>query len=241
MSYLNTKPLIYGFEKGMMKDEVELITDFPSNIAGMLMKNEVDVALVPVATIPQLKEHHIITDYCIGTTGEVASVCLFSDVPLNEIKIILLDYQSRSSVGLLKVLLKDYWKINVELISSDVGYEENIKGTTAGLVIGDRAFIQRKKSRYYYDLGSGWKEMTELPFVFAGWISNKKLPEEFIEKFNNATAEGFKHLTEIIEMNPYPHYDLDVYYNKNISFTLDEEKKNGLKEYLKRLNTITNN
>ena len=224
----------------MMKNEVELITDYPASIAEMLISDEVDVALIPVAVIPQLKENYIITDFCIGSVGEVASVCLFSDVPINEIKKILLDYQSKSSVGLLKILLKDYWKLNVELANSTEGYEDNISGTTAGLVIGDRAFIQRKKRKYIHDLGSAWKDMTGLPFVFAAWISNKKLPSEFIEKFNNATREGFKHLKEVIEANPYPHYDLDVYYNKNISFILDEQKRKGLKEYLKRLNVITN-
>ena len=239
MSYLNTKPLIYGFENGMMNNEVELITDYPASIAQMLIDDEVDLALIPVAIIPQLKENYIITDFCIGSVGAVASVCLFSDVPINEIKKILLDYQSKSSVGLLKILLKDYWKLNVELANSTEGYEDNISGTTAGLVIGDRAFIQRKKRKYIYDLGSAWKEMTGLPFVFAAWISNKKLPSEFIEKFNNATREGFKHLKEVIEANPYPHYDLDVYYNKNISFILDEQKRKGLEEYLKRLNVIT--
>ena len=241
MSYLNTKPLIYGFENGMMTNEVELVTDFPASIADMLISNEVDIALVPVATIPSLNEYHIITDYCIGTTGEVASVCLFSDVPLAEIKTILLDYQSRSSVGLLKILLKDYWKLNVELVSSDAGYEEKIFGTTAGLVIGDRAFIQRKKSRYIYDLGTAWKEMTGLPFLFAAWVANKKLSPTFVEKFNQTTGEGLNHLPEIISANTYTHYDLKKYYEENISFNLDDDKKRGLEEYLKRLNTITNN
>ncbi|MCY7292468.1 MAG: menaquinone biosynthesis protein, partial [Ferruginibacter sp.] len=202
VSYLNTKPLIYGFEKGLMKEEIELITDFPANIADMLLHDEVDISLVPVATIPFLKEYHIITDYCIGTTGEVASVCLFSDVPLHEIKTILLDYQSRSSVGLLKILLKDYWKIKVELVSASAGYEDKITGTTAGLVIGDRAFIQRKKSNYIYDLGTAWKEMTGMPFVFAAWIANKKLSETFITNFNAATSEGLNNLSEIIAANP---------------------------------------
>ena len=234
MSYLNTKPLIYGFEKGMMKNEVELLTDFPASIADMLICNEVDIALVPVATIPLLTEYHIISDYCIGATGEVASVCLFSDVPLNEIKTILLDYQSRSSVGLLKILLKDYWKLNAELVNADAGYEEKIFGTTAGLVIGDRAFIQRKKSRYIYDLGTAWKEMTKLPFLFAAWIANKKLPQTFVEKFNQTTGEGLLHLPEIISANPYPHYDLKKYYEENISFNLDDDKRRGLEEYLNR-------
>ena len=240
VSYLNTKPLIFGFEKGMMKNEIELITDFPASIADMLIHNKVDISLVPVATIPFLKEYHIITDYCIGAKGEVASVCLFSDVPIKEIKTILLDYQSRSSVGLLKILIKDYWKINVDLINANDGYEEKIMGTTAGLVIGDRAFIQRKKRKYIYDLGSAWKEMTGLPFVFALWVANKKLSEDFIANFNKATAEGFNHLPEIIEANPYPYYDLNKYYTENISFNLDEEKRRGLEEYLRRIKIITN-
>ncbi len=222
----------------MMKDEIELITDFPASIADMLIDHHVDISLVPVATIPLLKEYHVITDYCIGANGDVASVCLFSDVQLNKIKTILLDYQSRSSVGLLKVLLKDFWKLDVKLENADEGYEDKISDSTAGLVIGDRAFIQRKKRKYIYDLGSAWKEMTGLPFVFAAWIANKKLPETFIAKFNTSTGEGFKHLPEIIGANLFPDYDLDTYYTKNISFNLDDDKRKGLEEYLTRLTNL---
>ena len=99
-----------------MKDELDLLIDYPANIARLLLTDEIDVGLVPVAIIPSLKEHHIIADYGIGCDGAVASVCLFSDVPLNEIKSILLDYQSRTSVALLKVLLKEHWKISPELL-----------------------------------------------------------------------------------------------------------------------------
>ena len=59
-----------------------------------------------------MKEHYIISDYCISCDGEVASVGLFSDVPLNKIEKILLDYQSRTSVELLKILVEEYWKID---------------------------------------------------------------------------------------------------------------------------------
>ncbi len=235
VSYLNTKPLIYGFENGMMKDEVELITDFPASIADMLIHDEVDIALVPVATIPVLKEYYIITDYCISTEGEVASVCLFSDVPLEKIDTILLDYQSRSSVGLLKILLKEYWKISPQLIYAEAGYEKNIIDKTAGLVIGDRAFIQRKKSKFNYDLGSAWKEMTGLPFVFAAWVSNKRISEKFISNFNKATGLGLQHMQEIIAANYYEDYDLAKYFTDNISFTLDDDKRKGMELYLNKM------
>ncbi len=218
-----------------MTDELDLITDFPARIADMLIKNEVDISLVPVATIPLLSEYHIITDYCIGADQEVASVCLFSDVPMEKIKTIILDYQSRSSVALLKVLLRDHWKINPELLNATGDFEDKISGQTAGLVIGDRAFIQRKKSKYIYDLAAAWIEMTGLPFVFAAWIANKKLPDDFVHAFNRATGEGFNHLPEIIAASPYEHYDLEEYYKRNISFDLDEKKRKGLEEFLRRM------
>ncbi|HSC37349.1 MAG TPA: menaquinone biosynthesis protein, partial [Chitinophagaceae bacterium] len=167
VSYLNTKPLIYGFGQGMMQDEVELILDYPSSIAGMLLEDKIDLGLVPVAIIPRLRESHIISDYCIGAEGEVASVCLFSDVPVGEVTEVLLDYQSRTSVRLAKLLLKEYWKVSPLLTDARADFRDHIRGTTAGLVIGDRAFEQRKLSAYRYDLGEAWKLHTGLPFVFA--------------------------------------------------------------------------
>jgi chorismate dehydratase len=238
VNYLNTKPLIYGFENGMMQEDIELVTDYPANVADLLIAGNVDVALVPVATIPFLQEYHIISDYCIGTMGEVASVCLFSDVPFEEIKIILLDYQSKSSVGLLKILLQKYWKINPVLQPAQSGYENEIKNDTAGLVIGDRAFLQRKKSKYIYDLGTAWKELTGMPFLFAAWIANKKLPNDFVEKFNIANAFGFLHLQEIIQSNICEHYALEKYYTENISYNLNAEKFAALELYLKYLQEV---
>ena len=40
VSYLNTKPLIYGFEQGMMADEIDLVIDYPANVAKMLIENK---------------------------------------------------------------------------------------------------------------------------------------------------------------------------------------------------------
>ena len=77
--------------------------------------------------------------------------------------------------------------------------------------------------------------MTGLPFMFAAWISNKPLPEDFIEEFNAANALGFKHLDEVIAENPYPVYDLHTYYTHNISYELTEEKRKSLNLFLEYL------
>lgn len=234
VSYLNAKPLVYGFERGMMEEIIDLTFDFPSNVASQLMNDEIDIGLVPVAAIPYLKEHHIISDFCIGTEGEVASVCLFSDVPLKNIESILLDYQSRTSVILLQMLLKEHWRITPKIIVAESGYESQINGNTAGLVIGDRAFVQRKKSKYHYDLGLAWKEMTALPFVFAAWVSNKKVSDVFIKRFNEATLEGLAQKKEIAAAILYEEYDLLKYYEHNISYELDASKIKSMDLFLEK-------
>jgi len=218
-----------------MSEEMELVFDFPSNIARKLLNDEIDIGLVPVAVLPAMKEYHIIADYCIGCDGPVASVCLFSDVPLDKIEKMLLDYQSRTSVALLKILLKEHWKITPELIAAEKGFEQNISGTTAGLVIGDRAFKQIPVSTYHYDLGLAWKEMTGLPFVFAAWVANKQLTGTFKTSFNIATAEGMKHIAAIANSNKCDEFNLYQYYTKNINYVLNAEKQKGLALFLQKL------
>ena len=52
-----------------------MIGDYPARLAEMLINDEIDLGLIPVAVIPQLPDYHIVGDYCIGTEGEIASVC----------------------------------------------------------------------------------------------------------------------------------------------------------------------
>jgi chorismate dehydratase len=239
VSYLNTKPLLYGIKQHPVIDEIELIEDYPSKIAQMLIDDEVDIGLIPVAATLRLKEWYIDSDYCIGSNGAVASVCIFSEVPMEEIRTVYLDYQSRTSVSLARVLLKEYWKQNVEFINaSGEDFREQIKGTAAGVIIGDRALQQRGRSKYIYDLGEAWKEYTGLPFVFAAWIANKKLPEAFISAFNEANALGLQKIDEVIKENSFAYFDLKKYYTSCISYRLDEEKQKGLELFLLKLKNM---
>ncbi len=232
MSYLNTKPLLHALNNGFEIKNMHLVEDYPARIAQMLLNNEIDVGLVPVAIIPKMQEHFIVTDYCIGAEGAVGSVCLFSEVPLERVEKVLLDYQSRTSVALARVLIKHYWKITPVLEDAKEDFREYIKGTTAAVVIGDRAFEQRRQSTYMYDLAAAWKAFTGLPFVFAAWIANKKLPKEFIEEFNQANKIGLLSIDKVVAENPYPLYDLDYYYHHNISYHLTADKRIGLDKFL---------
>ncbi len=232
VSYLNTKPLLYGFRGHAVMKMMELSMDYPAVIARQLIEGSVDVALVPVAVIPKMQEQHIISDFCIGAEGPVASVCLFSEVPLQHIKRIYLDYQSRTSVALLKLLVRDFWRLDVELVETSGDYQHLIKDHDAGLVIGDRALAQRHHSPYIYDLAEAWMRFTSLPFVFAAWVSNKPLPVEFIQEFNNANSIGIHNIPAVVAENPYPLFDLTAYYTKHISYPLTPAKRQGMQKFL---------
>ncbi|MBX3256062.1 MAG: menaquinone biosynthesis protein [Chitinophagaceae bacterium] len=239
INYLNVKPFLYGIKRSPVLKQVKLVETYPSKLADMLLSDEVDIGIVPVAVIPRLKEPYIVSDYCIGCDGPVASVCLFSEVPIHKVERVWLDYQSRTSVALAQILFKNYWGIQ-PLLEDAQGEEFRhlITGATAAVVIGDRAFEQRKQSTYIYDLGEAWKAYTGLNFVFAAWIANKKLPEDFLEAFNQANALGVQLIDEVVKETDYPLFDLNAYYRYNINYMLDERKQAGLEEFLFQLKRL---
>ena len=234
VNYLNTKPMMYGLERMPLREKMELFPDYPAMVAQRLAAGDIDLGLVPVAAIPALAEHHIVGDYCIGTEGEIATVALFSEVPMDRIERVYLDYQSRTSVALCRYLMKESWGISPEIVNAQgEEFRSEIRGTTAGVVIGDRAFEQRKISTYIYDLGSEWKAITGLPFVFAAWVSNRRLDQEFVREFNEALGVGLSHLDEIVDELRYPLFDLRKYYRLHLSYKFDDRKRKGMEHFLK--------
>lgn len=235
VSYLNTLPFLYGIQNSDVIEQIDLQLDIPSVCAQKLITNQVDLGLVPVAIIPQLKEHYIVSDYCIGAKGKVNSVLLVSDVPLNEIKEVLLDYQSRTSVTLVKVLAQKLWQISPEWKQSKEGFENSIEGNTAGVIIGDRTFNLPKNFKYKYDLAEEWEKLTELPFTFACWVANKKLPEQFIKKLNKALKNGIEQTEKAIQLignRDVGQQELLNYLKNDIDYQFDNPKKQATKLFL---------
>ena len=238
VSYLNTLPFLYGIENSTVKEDLDISLDIPSDCAKKLLSGEVDLGLVPVAIIPELKEHYIVSDYCIGAEGKVDSVALFSEVPLDEMENIYLDYQSKTSVNLVQVLAKKYWNISPNFIQAAVGYENKISGKTAAVIIGDRTFNLPKKYSFKYDLSEQWQEFTGLPFVFACWVANKELPSLFINKFNEALNKGVENIENVLSA-----YDeqsisksaLKNYLVENISYPFDEKKQKAVTLFLESI------
>jgi chorismate dehydratase len=238
VNYRNAKPLVFGLERPEMTNLIELSYDYPARLAQRLRLGQIDVGLLPVAAIPEIPEARVISKYGIGADGSVASVALFSQVPIQAIETVLLDYQSRTSVALLRILMRAHWEKQVHYRpSAGDDYIRQIEGSTAGLIIGDRALQHLDQFPYVYDLAEAWKCMTGMPFVFAAWISIAPLASAFINRFDNANAIGLGRLEELAAAWSLEGVDMLSYFRDRISYTLDDQKQQAMNKFLSMLDS----
>jgi chorismate dehydratase len=243
VKYANTYPFIWGLKESGFDRKVIIETDHPSDCARKVIERQADIGLIPVAAIPQIPDANVIGNYCIGATGKVRTVMLLSNCPFNEIVTINLDYRSRSSVNLTKVLAKNMWKREFKWVGTDEKFDFlNIGRNEAVVLIGDQCFRMENQYKEKVDLAEEWKRHTDLPFVFAGWVANCRLEEDFIEEFNNALKLGVENIDKVA------HYfrgngiineeELRKYLTVNIDYPLDDDKRKGMALFLKLLKEL---
>jgi len=241
--YANTYPFIYGLTESGFDRRALIETDHPSECAAKLISGRADIGLIPVATLPLLRESHIISDFCIGAGGHVRTVQLMSNTVFNDIKTVYLDYRSKTSVNLVRVLAKNKWK-------RDFGWEITterfdftaIRKSEAVVLIGDQCFEFENKYEFRLDLAAEWKEFSGMPFVFACWTANKVLPEDFVSDFNSALGTGVRNIDGVVErfgtIGPITGNDLKKYLTVNIDFKLDNEKREAMMYFLRLLKEL---
>lgn len=222
VSYTNSKPFVYGLMHSGILAQIDLSLDIPSDCAYKLINNQVDIGLVPVAALLDIPNYSIISNYCIGANGPVDSVFIFSDKPIGEINTIALDIQSRTSNNLAKVLLKNYWRLNPDMVLNETA--------DAFVQIGDRTFGKKNDYAFSYDLAEEWEKFSGLPFVFAVWAANKKISDRFILDFNKALKYGLDNRLDVIKtIPPRNNFDVGEYLMNKIDYKLDNRKLEALK------------
>jgi chorismate dehydratase len=237
VKYANTYPFIYGLTESGFDKKVTLETDHPAECAAKLIAGKADIGLIPVAALPLLPEYHIISDYCIGANGKVRTVMLLSNCPFESIETIFLDYRSRSSVNLTKVLAKNFWKREFKWMNTSKGFDfRNIGFNEAVVLIGDQCFEYEKSFRSGIDLAQEWRNFSDLPFVFACWTADKKLDGDFIDEFNNALSLGVGNIDAVVEKygktGVISGNELSIYLKENIDYNLNDDKRKALKLFL---------
>ncbi len=245
----------------------------PALCAADAIAGATDIALVPTAVVPQIpgfsvssvfqpfesSDHssatftpRIITDYCIGAEGAVDTVVLLSDTPVGEVRRIYLDAHSRTSVQLVRVLAREYWRIEPEWVGAASG-ADNVAPLAADggrlgpgeavLAIGDKVFALRAAHRYAYcyDLAQEWNRFTGgLPFVFAAWVACTAAGAEFAPTLNEALAYGVGHIAESItgtvnRSRDFDHVTARDYLTRAIKFGLDDRKRAAMRLFWEKI------
>jgi chorismate dehydratase len=242
VSYFNSAPFVYGLRHSGIRNSIELSLDYPAECARKLIDNAVDVGLIPVATIPLLSEYHLVSNYCIGSMGDVQTVVLLSQMPLQELTSIALDNQSRTSSQLVRVLAKHLWA--KDLVWKDVSvssYAQQVSPTEGLVAIGDKVFELLPYFKYSLDLSGEWHRLTGLPFVFAAWVANKQLPEIFIDGFNLALQHGINSIQHVAERYASCYYtplQAANYLTHSISYPFTPDKRKAMELFLKMVKDL---
>src|SRR5213596_2038238 len=166
VSYLNAKPLIYGLED---QDDLSLILDVPSKLLPGLREKRFDIALLPVIDYQRLENLNIVPSGGIGCDGPTLTVRIFSRVPIERIKTLACDTDSHTSVALARIILAEQFAIHPQLVDL---LKDDDRPAEARLLIGDKVVCEEPPGfEHQLDLGSAWKNLSGLPFVFAVWTA----------------------------------------------------------------------
>ena len=227
--YLNAVPLTRGIE-----DQVILAT--PARLGEMLRRDELDAALVSITEVLFNDRYDVLDGVAVASLGEVKSVFLAHQRPIEEVKEIFCDTASLTSVQLLKVLL------------AERGLTPDVKPLTSytptdlpdyALLIGDPAieFLRGSPAHQIWDLGEAWHELTRLPFVYAVWALRRGIDNKALRaKLREAKDFGLDTLDYVISSRP--EFDLEFrkdYLGWHIHYHLGTDEKRGIARFAELL------
>lgn len=169
ISYLNTAPLMWDFERGSTGADFDISYTIPSACAAELGAGTADIGIIPSAAYTSIPDLVILPGVAIASRGAVRSILLVSKVPTEEMRTIALDTSSITSVALTKVLFEKWLGGGRQFTPMEPNLSKMLEEHDAALVIGDPA-LQVDRSRYrIFDLAEEWVRRTRKPFVFAFW------------------------------------------------------------------------
>ena len=204
VSYLNTKPLVWGLETA---EAFDLRFDVPSRCAALLHAGETDLGLIP--SIEYLRgpvDYRIAPGLSLASRGAVDSVAIYTPKDLRDVRTVAMDTSSRTSAALVRVLCARRFGIAPEFVQHAPGLEAMLTACDAALLIGDNALfldhaaVEGAVGRpvQKFDLGAEWFALTGLPFVYAFWAGRPGvLDADAVSRLQAARDAGLAHVEEI--------------------------------------------
>lgn len=238
VGYLNTMPFRWALEDQVLPFQPEITYAIPSICSDLMKAGEVSLSLMPFGSTIGL-DYQTVTDTCIACDGAVRTVCIFSQKRIEDVHTIYLDTHSRTSNLLVQIILHDYFNrkdVRFKFYQKDYLLEEG----EARLMIGDKVFGNEGHYAYSYDLGTLWKKMTGLPFVFAVWCMSPHAPveEAYLAALDKAIKDELTFLEKNLSFKMAEHnlpVDLELYYRRHISYELGKDKRMAMQLFEEKI------
>jgi chorismate dehydratase len=230
---LNARPLVFGLE---LHPEFQVQYDPPSKCAALLHEGSIDVGMIPSIEYLRGRPYCAVPEIAIVSEGPVASVALFTKLPLSDVKSIAADTSSRTSNALLRLLCYETFGIEAELVPMAPHPADMLRWHDAALVIGDAAlfFDHDAAGVQKIDLGECWTAMTGLPFVWAFWAGRPGvLTSAHVQTLIEATDAGVVQSDAIAAAycGPQRAERGQRYLRENIRYNWGERETAGLLTY----------
>lgn len=237
-NFLNSRPITYPLTEGLVDFPFDIIFAQPSELAEQLKTGQLDMAFIPSIEYARTENLRIVPGFSIASLGEVKTVLMFSHSEPGKIKKIALDSRSRTSVALLEILLKEYYKCAPQLFLAPSSSGKMPEGADGALLIGDEAFNINAADYNIYDLSKAWSEFTGKPFVFALLcVADGVDADSAVEALHKAKKAGFENLAKIVGRSALelkiPKNVCKDYLTTRIRYDLDGDDIEGLKEFFR--------
>lgn len=199
VSYLNTRPLVFGLERGLLPAGCELTYAPPAVLADRLAGGTLDIGLIPVIELARIPDLEIAPGLGIVTRGPARSVLLVSRRPLDDVRRVALDPESRTSNALVQVLFDRVWPGEPEFVAGSRDLDAALAGADAAVRIGDKALFEPVPDGHeVHDLGAAWTRATGLPFVFAVWACRSgSLDRTLYRALHASRRQGSRRIDDI--------------------------------------------
>ncbi len=239
VNFLNSKPLAWGFLKGHHADLFAPSYHPPSLVARLLAQGNLDIGLIPSIEVQRIPNLRVLPDMCVGAKQEVRSVVLVSRGPIEEVRRVALDQNSRTSSTLVRILMRERWGLDPEYLHERPDPERMLSEADAALIIGDPA-LRLDRDRYHVvDLAAEWNALTGLPFVFAVWAVRPEVEiPDLPFYFKSSLRYGLSSLDTLVRESAaelgLDTSEVRAYLTENLHFFLRSEEIEGLEEFYRR-------
>jgi chorismate dehydratase len=236
VSYLNARPLVEGLER--WPDRFAVRYDLPSACARLLHGGDIDLGLIPSIEYLRGEGYRIVPDCAVASDGPVASVAIFTKVPIERVRSIALDTSSRTSVALTRVMAASHFGIAPVFVDHQPDLTAMVSRADAALLIGDPALFaeHERLGLAKIDLGAEWQTFTGLPFVYACWAGRSgALGPADVATLQEARAAGEVGAAEVAARffpgDPGRAGIGARYLRENIRFRLGDRERAGLERF----------